>query len=195
MSTISVIKKDQCICIAADTLTSFGDMQLHAVMDANPNKIQTFGDTHIGIVGSAAHTLVVESAFNQDDFDADFSSRQAIFETFTQLHAVLKERYFLNPKDDDEDPYESTRIDCLIANPTGVYAVYGLREVYEYQRYWSIGSGADYALGAMHALYDTEASAEYIVKKGIEAGAQFNNATALPMTCEIMFVTDNNAPC
>lgn len=39
MSTISVVKKAQYICIAADTLTSFGDMQLHASMDANHNKI------------------------------------------------------------------------------------------------------------------------------------------------------------
>ena len=186
MSTISVVKKNQQICIAADSLTTFGDMQLHADMDVHHNKIQTFGDTHIGVVGSAAHTLVVESAFNRDDFTADFSSRQAIFETFTQLHSLLKEHYFLNPKDDDEDPYESTRIDCVIANPTGIYAVYGLREVYEYQRFWSIGSGADYALGAMHVLYPTADDAEAIAKKSIETGAQFNNATALPLTFETL---------
>ena len=186
MSTISVVQKNRQICIAADTLTSFGDMQLHADMDAHHNKIQTFGDTRIGIVGSAAHTLVVESAFQRADFDADFSSRLAIFDTFTQLHSVLKEHYFLNPKDDDEDPYESTRIDCVIANPSGIYAVYGLREVYQYQRFWSIGSGADYALGAMHVLYDSDQSAKQIACKSIEAGARFNNATALPLTFDVI---------
>ena len=172
--------------MAADTLTSFGDMQLHADMDVNHNKIQTFDNTHVGIVGSAAHTLVVESAFQRADFDADFSSRLAIFETFTQLHSILKEHYFLNPKDDDEDPYESTRIDCVIANQSGIFAVYGLREVYEYQQFWSIGSGADYALGAMHIMYESEMTAEQIACKSVEAGARFNNATALPLTCEVI---------
>ncbi len=186
MSTISIVKKDRQICIAADTLTCFGDMQLHSEMDVNHDKIQRFGDTYMGIVGSAAHSLVVESAFNRPDFDADFSDRMAIFETFTRLHTVLKDHYFLIPKDDDEDPYESTRIDCVIANPGGIYAVYGLREVYEYQRFWSIGSGADFAMGAICALYDTHAGAEEIARKSIEVGAQFNSATALPMTFEVI---------
>lgn len=190
MSTISVVVKDRQICIAADTLTCFGDMKLHAEMDVNNNKIQKFGDTCIGIVGSAAHTLVIESAFNRTDFEPDFSGRMAIFETFTRLHALLKECYFLNPKDDDEDPYESTRIDCVIANPNGIYSVYGLREVYEYQRFWSIGSGADYAMGAMCALYDSQMSARDIAKKSIEVGAQFNNATALPMTFKVINQAD-----
>jgi len=34
----------------------------------------------------------------------------------------------------------------------------------------------------MYALYDRLESAEEIAKNGIEAGATFNNATALPLT-------------
>ena len=190
MSTISIVKKNRRICIAADTLTCFGDMQLNAELDVHHNKIQKFGDSYLAIVGSAAHSLVIESAFNRPDFETDFSSRMAIFETFTRLHPILKDHYFLNPKDDDEDPYESTRIDCVIVNPTGIYAVYGLREVYEYYGFWSIGSGADFAMGAMSALYDSDAEAEHIARKSIEAGALFNNATALPMTLEV--ITENH---
>ena len=182
MSTISVVSKADQLCIAADSLTSFGDLQLPAAMDAHHDKIQSFGNTHLGIVGSAAHALVIESALERPDFNADFSNRSAIFETFTRLHSLLKEHYFLNPKDDDEDPYESTRIDCVLVNPNGIFAVYGLREVYEYTRFWSIGAGADYALGAMHATYDSDLDAGQIAARGIEASALFNNSTALPMT-------------
>ncbi|MEM7292096.1 MAG: MFS transporter [Pseudomonadota bacterium] len=186
MSTISIVQKNSQVCIAADTLTSFGDLTLHDDMDRHSNKIQTFGDTHIGIVGSAAHTLVVESAFNRPDFESDFSSRVTIFETFLRLHTLLKEFYFLNPKDDDDDPYESTRIDCVIANASGIYAVYGLREVYEYEKFWAIGSGADYALGAMNALYESDSSAMEIARRSIETSARFCNATALPATFEVV---------
>ena len=36
--------------------------------------------------------------------------------------------------------------------------------------------------GAMYAIYDRMDDAEEIAKVGIEAGATFNNATALPLT-------------
>ncbi len=88
----------------------------------------------------------------------------------------------MNPKDEEDDPYESSRIDTLIVNPHGIFAVYALREVFEYSRFWAVGSGGDIALGAMYAIHDRLDNAEDIAKVGIEAGATFNNATALPLT-------------
>jgi ATP-dependent protease HslVU (ClpYQ) peptidase subunit len=182
MSTIVVVKKGRRACIAADSLTSFGETRQSADYDAFSDKIQAFGDTYIGIVGSAAHSVVLESVMGRKDFDAQFDSRAHIFETFLRLHRTLKKHYYLNPKDDDEDPYESTHIDALVANSRGIFGVYSLREVYEYQRFWAIGSGADFALGAMFAAYDQYEKPQDIARIGIEAGAEFNSATALPMT-------------
>ena len=42
---------------------------------------------------------------------------------------------------------------CSIANAHGIFGVYSMRDVIEYERFWASGSGGDYALGAMHALY------------------------------------------
>ena len=112
----------------------------------------------------------------------DFSSRLAIFESFLALHPLLKEKYFLNAKDEDDDPYESTQIDALIANPFGIFGVHSLREVTEYKKFWAIGSGAEYALGAMFAVYDSAASAEEIAHAGVAAGAEFNNASSMPLS-------------
>ncbi|RMG50919.1 MAG: MFS transporter [Gammaproteobacteria bacterium] len=181
MSTIVAVKKNGCIVIAADSLTTFGDTRLPAVDDAAWDKIHRYRDSHIGIVGSAAHLLVIQSIFTEDA-DFDLSNRAAIFETFRSLHPRLKEEYFLNPKEDEDDAYESTRMDALIANPDGIFGLFSLREVFEYQRFWAVGSGADYALGAMHALWERENDAEAIARAGVEAGAAFNNATSLPMT-------------
>ncbi len=61
----------------------------------------------------------------------------------------------MKPDEEEDDPYESSQITALLANPNGIFfGVYSLREVYEYERFWAIGSGADYALGAMQAVYD-----------------------------------------
>ena len=56
-----------------------------------------------------------------------------------------------------------------------------MREVDQYTRYWAVGSGTEYALGAMHAVYDRLDSAREIAEVGIAAGAQFDNASAMPL--------------
>ncbi len=182
MSTVVVVRKNGVACIAADSLTSYGDMKLAAHHDPHSEKIQTFGDTHIAIVGSAAHTLVIESLLNKDDFFPDFSDRMAIFKTFSQAHAELKENYYLNTKDDEDDPYESSHIDAVAINAHGIFGIYSMREVYEYSSFWATGSGSPYALGAMHAVYDRYDSAESIAEAGILAGAEFDNASSMPLT-------------
>ena len=191
MSTVVVAKKAGKICIAADSLTSFGDLKLDSNYDVAHDKILSYKENHLGIVGSAAHQLVLESIFSDDKLEkekiiVDFSSRLAIFESFRALHPLLKEKYFLNAKDEDDDPYESTQIDALIANPFGIFGIHSLREVTEYKKFWAIGSGAEYALGAMFALYNTDASAEDIAHAGVAAGAEFNNASAMPLTSYVI---------
>jgi ATP-dependent protease HslVU (ClpYQ) peptidase subunit len=181
MSTIVVVKKNHRACIAADSLTTFGDTRQSAALDASHDKILKQGDSFVGIVGSAAHQLVIGSAFASMD-EPDLRGREAIFESFRKLHPVLKESYFLNPKDEDGDAYESSHIDALVVNPAGIFGVYALREVFEYTRYWAVASGAEYALGAMHALYDQLDDPEMIARAAIEAGAEFDTSSALPMT-------------
>lgn len=135
----------------------------------------------MGIVGSAAHTLVAERAFNDKAVKADFSTRDAAFDTLIRLHPVLKEQYFLNSKDAEEDPYETSQIDAVFVNNNGIFALFSLREVYEYTRFWAVGSGACYALGAMHAVYDKYKSAKDIARAGAEAGATFDTSSQMPL--------------
>lgn len=182
MSTIVAVKKNKQVCIAADSLTTFGDHCQTAALDAASDKILPLDDNYIGIVGSAAHHLVIESAFKEIK-SVNLKGRTEVFESFRKLHPILKESYFLNPKDEEDDAYESSHIDALIINSAGIFGIFALREVFEYSSYWAIGSGAEYALGAMHALYDHLDDAEAIARAAIEAGAEFNTATALPMTC------------
>ena len=191
MSTVVVVKKAGKVCIAADSLTSFGDLKLNSMYDAAHYKILHHDENYLGIVGSAAHQLVLESLLtskkiSDKKIEIDFSSRLAIFETFRALHPVLKEKYFLNAKDEDDDPYESTQIDALIANPSGIFGVHSLREVTEYKKFWAIGSGAEYALGAMFAVFDDAASAEEVAHAGVAAGAEFNNASSMPLSSYVV---------
>lgn len=180
MTTLVVVRKGNMAAIAADSLTTFGDTRLSDAFDASSDKMVRHSDTVIALCGSAAHQLVYENLLSTAK-DLNFNSKSEIFETFRKLHAILKDQHYLNPKEEDEDAYESTHITALIANPSGIYGVYSMREVFEFKRFWAAGSGREYALGAMNALYDTLDSAEAIARMGVDSGATFDKNSALPM--------------
>jgi ATP-dependent protease HslVU (ClpYQ) peptidase subunit len=181
MTTIVVVRKNGEVAMAADSLTTFGDTRLTADFDRVFDKIVRYKDSLIGLCGSAAHQLVFESLLGQHK-DLDFHSKFAIFETFRKLHPILKDQHFLNPKEEEDDPYESTQIQAVIANGNGIFGVYSMREVFEYTRYWAIGSGREFAIGAMQALYGRLRSAAAVAKAGVEVGAMFDRNSGLPMT-------------
>ena len=114
MSTIVAIVKNGKACIAADSLTTFGDIRQSSDYDLTSEKILQHEDSYVGIVGCAAHHLVMKHIFEREDASIDLSSAFAVYQTFLNLHPILKQEYYLNPKDDDEDAYESSRIDALI---------------------------------------------------------------------------------
>jgi ATP-dependent protease HslVU (ClpYQ) peptidase subunit len=186
VSTIVAVIKNNRACIAADSLTSFGDTRQAAEFVSDYEKIIRFSEhDHIGIVGSAAHHLVMQNLLHKHADKVDLSDRFHIFESMRQmrqLHPILKEEYFLNSKDEDDDSYESSRVDALIMNRSGIFGLYSLREVDQYTRFWAVGSGAEFALGAMHVAWDLLDDAEAIARAGVEAGACFDNASSLPMT-------------
>ncbi len=189
MSTVVVVTKNNQSCIAADSLTSFGDTRQPGEYIADADKIIHGDGFYMGIVGSAAHQLVLQSLFRRHPDKINFSDRLSIFETLNAIHPILKEEYFLNSKDEEEDPYESSRYDSLLMTPQGIFGLYSLREVDQYTRYWAVGSGAEYALGAMYSVYGRLDSAAAIARAGIEAGAQFDNSSALPMTSYTLDIT------
>ena len=192
MSTIVAAVKNGVACIAADSLTSFGDTKQSAEFVVNSDKILSLANSSInadskdliymGIVGSAAHHLVMQNLVLDHADKIDLSDRMSIFITLKTIHPILMEEYFLNSKEEDEDSYESSRVDALIMNENGIFGLYSLREVEQYSRFWAVGSGSEFALGAMQTAYEIYDTAEQIAQAGVVAGATFDNASSLPMT-------------
>ncbi len=180
MTTLTVAKKGDRVAIAADGLTTFGDTRLSRSYKGEHDKILDIAGSKIAICGSSAHHLVLVSAFSKLE-EIRLGSRMEVYETFRRLHPILKEHAFLNPKEDEDDPYESSQITALIANTSGIYGVYSYREVFEFDRVWAAGSGRSFALGAMHALYDSPLSAAEIARAGVAAGIEFDTASGPPI--------------
>lgn len=180
MTTIVAVKKNGMVAIAADSLTTFGDTRLGRQYKGEHDKILEIGGSWIGLCGSSAHHLVLSALLPKLE-DIRLGSRMEVYETFRRLHPVLKEQGYLNPKEDEDDPYESSQITALIVNSSGIYGVYSYREVFDYDRFWGIGSGRNFALGAMFAAYDRCKTAADVAKIGVMAGAEFDTATQGPI--------------
>ena len=180
MTTIVVVRKGDSAVIAADSLTTFGTTRLAPGYDRHPQKVTQYGDSFIGVAGSAAHQLVLENVLARTP-NLDFHGKAAIYESFRRLHPVLKDEAFLNPKEEEDDPYESSQMTVMVANPWGVFGVYSMREVFEFDRFWAIGSGRDFALGAMFTIYEQPKDAREVAKAGVTAGAEFDTGTAPPI--------------
>ena len=181
MTTVVVVRKGGTVAIAADTLVTFGDTRLAHGYEAN-EKVFQVGDSWIGMAGTTAHFPVLRRALSAlPPEELKLHSRDQVFDTFLKLHPKLKENFFLNTKEDDADPYESSQFTALIANHAGIFGVYSYREVFEFDRFWGIGTGRAFALGAMYAGFDKVKTARDLAELGVRAGCEFDKNSSGPI--------------
>lgn len=179
MSTIVAVKKDGVAVIAADTLMKYGNLKQSTELIKNSTKILKVGDNYISTVGDCGFYYALQSYFYNKGVPS-LESAFEIFEFSCDFHKSLKEDYYLRPEEEDDDDFESSRFESLIVNSKGIFGLYSLRSVDEYNKYFSFGTGSRFALGALHSLYETELTGEEIAIKALEAAANFDDATSGP---------------
>ncbi|HMK44951.1 MAG TPA: hypothetical protein VK445_12520 [Dissulfurispiraceae bacterium] len=181
MSTIVAVRKNGMVAIAADTLTKWGSTKESSRYVVNHEKIIKVRDCYIAIAGPTSGKVILLDYFAKSKVRLD--SVESIYNTWLALHAELKEKHFMNAVEDSSDSFETTRMDVLIANRHGIFGVGSYRTVQEFSRFYAYGQGGEYAMGSMFATYDDpDKSAEDLARLGIEAAAEFDHSTGLPMT-------------
>ena len=182
MTTVTVVRKDGRVAIAADTLTKWGGGKESSDYIANHEKIIRVGDSYVAITGSATFKLILSDYFSSLDAPPQLDSAEEIFRVWNTMHGVLKEQYYLQTGEDKEEDLESSRMDVLIANPSGIFGVAAHRTVQVFSRFYAYGSGSSYALGAMYAAFRAPSlDAEAIARLGVSAAAEFHDETGLPI--------------
>ncbi len=182
MSTVTVVRKDGLGAIAADTLTKHGYDKESAEYVANHEKIVEVGDNYLAVTGTMTSDHAVRSYFLKPKRKFRFGSVEQIFETWNEFHKALKDQYFVNPHEHSDDANESSRMEVLILNPHGIFGVSAYRSVQEFTKFYAYGSGNSFALGAMLMIYEQDFGAEHIARLGVQAAAEFDDATGLPIT-------------
>ena len=75
------------------------------------------------MTGWMVNLQVMESLFRCAAAVPAFANTAEIFDVFRTVHVRLRDEYFLNPRSDPTDPYESSQLNVLIANPYGIFTV------------------------------------------------------------------------
>lgn len=181
MTTIAAVKKGKKVCIGCDSLTVFGSRkEKNSQLQFNAGKIINQGSLHIGFSGSAVWQEVIESYFKKVEINFDFKDADSAYLEMLKLHKALKDEYYLTPQHNEGDIFESSEFLLLFVNSHGIFEVDWMRNVREYSQMAAIGTGDEYALGAMKAVYEMEDDPKSIVKKGLESAAKFDKKTELP---------------
>ncbi len=165
MSIAVAVRKDARIVLATDSQTNLGSERVPAANLSGP-KFMQIGDAHLAATGWTLYSNILADVLGRRRAAPRLDSEVNIFKFFTRLWEELHERYnFVKDQADDADsPFGSLDSTFLVVCAHGIFGVASDLSVLRYERYFAIGSGAPVALGAVHALYDSEGDAEAIAR-------------------------------
>ncbi len=175
MSIIVAVRKSNRVALAADSQSNFGS---HKFPPDNhkAEKIREIGESLVAFSGWGLYENIL------DDYLAHLKSvrledQKEIFTFFRKLWKQLREKYsFVNDqsKDANDSPFGDLDSSFLIVNRNGIFDVSSNMTISHFEKYNAIGSGAEFALGALHALYDGEGDAASLARAGVETGMAFS---------------------
>ena len=165
MSIAVAVRKDTRIVLATDSQTNLGSERVPAANLSGPKYLQ-IGDAYMAATGWTLYSNILADVLGRRRAIPRLDSEGNIFKFFMRLWEDLHERYnFVKDQADDADsPFGSLDSTFLIVCTRGIFGVASDLSVLRYERYFAIGSGAPIALGAVHALYESERDAEAIAR-------------------------------
>ena len=175
--TIAVaVRKGGEIVLAADTQNNFGHNRA-PIANHRTQKIITVGANHLATSGWGLYANILTDFLARRRVPK-LDTERDVFRFFQAFWKALHEQYSLVndqcQNEEDRSPFGDLDASFLLVNPGGIFFVSSDTSVTEFQQYYAVGSGAEFALGALHALYDTKADAEVLARRACAAAMAFN---------------------
>ncbi len=176
MSIAVAVRKRGRIVVAADSQDTFNDRRV--LRDNHgASKIVRTGSSYIACTGWGVYDNILRDYLARGARPR-LGSERAVFAFFIAFWRQLHKRYqFVNDQVPDENapsPFADLDSCFLVVNRSGLYYVTGNISVMAFKKYYAIGSGASYALGALHVLYDQDLSAEALARRACQAASTFD---------------------
>lgn len=176
MSIVVAVQKDREIVIATDSQTNSGSM-----IDAAPNtlvrKVSKIGSSYIASTGWSVYDMLIED-YCKGIKSLSLDNEGQIFKFFIGFWKAMQDKYhFVNNQCDgnDESPFADLDNNFLVCNRKGIFQVDSDLTVMKFEQFRAIGSGREFATGALHVLYEQKnQSAEKLATCAVEAAIKYN---------------------
>ncbi len=181
MSIVVAITKNGRTVMAADSLNVFGQERI-PTDNSKATKIRPVGSTLLAITGWSVYANILDDMLAGGPAPP-LGNEMEIFAFFLELWRQLRERYpFVNDQAHNKDtPFADLDASFLAANHNGIFKISQDASVCRFDKYYVIGSGGVYALGALHQIYDTDDDAERLARRACETAIEFDIYCGAPI--------------
>lgn len=178
MSVVVAIRRGVQTIMAADQL-------IHDDISVKPpdclhatSKFVRVGTTAIGVVGYSVYKMVLLDYASKLRKMPKFENEHAVFEFFLRFWRALRLHYhFVRDQTSDESsPFVDLNARFLLGTKKAIFQVDRDLGVTRYETYAAIGSGGEFALGALRATFDLpDMELEEVAKRAVGAATAFDS--------------------
>ena len=185
MSVAIAVVRDRTLALATDSMIHFGGDKIPTANLAD-RKMRPVGPAWLAATGWSLYSNILEDWLGGRKRMPSLATSGAIFRFFNDFWGQLHDRYsFVKDQPDDHDsPFGDLDSTFIVASPGGLFHVASDLSVTEFRQYFAIGSGGSIAMGAAHALWDSDLSAEQIAVKAAEAAIDMDLYCGAPVNLE-----------
>jgi len=175
MSIVVAVRKAGRTAIASDSLTCFGPRRT-AVENLRTDKIRRVGSSYLAMTGWGVYTNILDDFLAKRKRAPSLRDEAAIFDFFLRFWKALQERYpFVdNHFSEDDSPFTDLDASFLVVNKRGIFRVSNDLSVARFEQYDAIGSGADFALGALHTRYAQARDPHRLASDAVRSAIHFD---------------------
>lgn len=175
MSIIVAVKKGPYAVIGCDTQSYWGSVRI-STDNHRCVKFRKIGASYVGSTGWGLYDNILDD-FLKNVKNPSLMTSGGIFKFFLRLWKELHEKYtFVNDQcdKDNDSPFGNLDASFLVVNRNGIFHVDCDMSVNPFEKYYAIGAGEDFALGALHCLYETDLGAKELAERAVETAINFS---------------------
>lgn len=178
MSVIVAVKKDGKTVMAADSQSNFGS-QKFSDDNLSDMKILRHNKSLIGFSGWTLYDNILKDFLSKKaNGSLRLNTTASVYSVFRKFYSALSKDYAFNDEHnrskEDSSPFADLDTNFLIANKSSIFLISDDLCVSSFNQFYAVGSGSEYALGALYTLYSKDLDANQIAYEAVEAASHYD---------------------
>lgn len=179
MTTIVGIRRPQHneVWLGSDTLLSSPGLRLGKISKTIVVGAGTEDETCIAIAGPSTAILAVRDIV--EEHETSWTDTLSVYRSLLNIHTILRDHHGLRVVEQEDDAFESSQYQAIIANTHGMWMMLSTRELIPVDTLCAIGSGRELAIGVVEGMgmLDPEAT----IKRALAVASQYDKSTGKEM--------------